>query len=487
MALAVVALMLGIVAVAASPAPGADAAPTQQLTCSWTNLGNSTRELHFVASAIDTDQNKLYVYGGVNASYAAQSQVEVADFSGATLGVSHRTVTASGSRALVGAAGAYRAKGDSDESAVYFFGGASDPSVGQGGNVVQRYLTKAGRWEVVSPANATAFTNRLGAAAEYDPEHDVIWVVGGVTQCKLSDVIGGGQCNARSLTTVYLSFDPTTGQPTWNTLAGGAQSVYAHSMVYDSAGKRMLIFGGTNTIQSGQSTLLALDLSDPDPDKASFSTLATTGRAPSVLFHGAAYDPVQNWMIVAGGATNNFLTNREATENNTHALDLGQTPPAWVSLTSYRDRVAGAMAYVPNHGVAVFTLGRNKVTNPESPRIDRRTDALVCGAAPPPTTPPPVEPTTPAPTQPGPGPTAPPQPTPVPAPEECAFVANKVPGQARADALANPASVYGYQMLCNPNLPPSPFNTMRNRLSMQNAAKPYHPMYNGLVWSCGCP
>ena len=42
-------------------------------------------------------------------------------------------------------------------------------------------------------------------------------------------------------------------------------------------------------------------------------------------------------------------------------------------------------------------------------------------------------------------------------------------------------------MLCNPNVPPSPYNILRTRLSMQNAAKPYHPMFNPLVWSCGCP
>ena len=82
-----------------------------------------------------------------------------------------------------------------------------------------------------------------------------------------------------------------------------------------------------------------------------------------------------------------------------------------------------------------------------------------------------------------------PRPTdPAPAAQECGFLASKgVPPQARSDALSNPGSVYGYQMLCNPNVPASPYNTIRTRLSIRNAAKPYHPMFNPLTWSCGCP
>jgi hypothetical protein len=73
------------------------------------------------------------------------------------------------------------------------------------------------------------------------------------------------------------------------------------------------------------------------------------------------------------------------------------------------------------------------------------------------------------------------------APEECAFLADRVPAQVRSDALANPASIYGYQMLCNPNVPPGPFNSVRDRLSLRAPSQPYHPLYNALIWSCGCP
>lgn len=85
-----------------------------------------------------------------------------------------------------------------------------------------------------------------------------------------------------------------------------------------------------------------------------------------------------------------------------------------------------------------------------------------------------------------PAPTATPD-VPPTAPEECAFLVDRVPAQVRSDALANPASVYGYQMLCNPNVPAGPYNGMRDRLSLRAPSQPYHPLYNALIWSCGCP
>jgi hypothetical protein len=69
----------------------------------------------------------------------------------------------------------------------------------------------------------------------------------------------------------------------------------------------------------------------------------------------------------------------------------------------------------------------------------------------------------------------------------CTFLTSRVPAAAINEAVANPDQVYGYGQLCFPNVPPSPFNELRNKLSIRNPAVPYHPLYNGLVWSCGCP
>jgi len=57
---------------------------------------------------------------------------------------------------------------------------------------------------------------------------------------------------------------------------------------------------------------------------------------------------------------------------------------------------------------------------------------------------------------------------------------------AIADALANPAKVAGWGQPCNPSLPPGPMNPPRTTLGLKVPGKPYHPLYNGLQYTCGC-
>ncbi len=68
-----------------------------------------------------------------------------------------------------------------------------------------------------------------------------------------------------------------------------------------------------------------------------------------------------------------------------------------------------------------------------------------------------------------------------------AGLSRRVPPMVVADALANPDGQHGWGRLCQPGVPPSPFNTVRSVLCLQNMGKPYHPMFNPLVWKCGCP
>lgn len=70
---------------------------------------------------------------------------------------------------------------------------------------------------------------------------------------------------------------------------------------------------------------------------------------------------------------------------------------------------------------------------------------------------------------------------------QCELLADRVPPAAIHAALANPASVEGWNELCYPNRPPDPFNVPRRSLSLKNPGLPYHPIYNGLVFRCGCP
>ena len=82
-------------------------------------------------------------------------------------------------------------------------------------------------------------------------------------------------------------------------------------------------------------------------------------------------------------------------------------------------------------------------------------------------------------------------PTPTPVPDGpscvCSIVRRKVPASAIADALAHPERYYGWLMPRNPSLEVGPANPVRQCLSLQNRAVPYHPLYNHPIWRVGCP
>ncbi len=74
-----------------------------------------------------------------------------------------------------------------------------------------------------------------------------------------------------------------------------------------------------------------------------------------------------------------------------------------------------------------------------------------------------------------------------PDPQVCPNLANQVPQVVIDNAMANQATIQGWMQLCNNNLPPSPWNQYRDKLSLQSPSKPYNPLFNSVVWKCGCP
>ncbi len=84
-------------------------------------------------------------------------------------------------------------------------------------------------------------------------------------------------------------------------------------------------------------------------------------------------------------------------------------------------------------------------------------------------------------------PTAAPKPTLDNRPEICEAIKARVPAAVINDAVADPAKVGGHGQACNPNLPTGPGNALRRYLGLRNPSSPYHPIYNGVVWKCGCP
>lgn len=101
----------------------------------------------------------------------------------------------------------------------------------------------------------------------------------------------------------------------------------------------------------------------------------------------------------------------------------------------------------------------------------------------------PVPGTTPAPT-----PTLVPMPTPTPGGAAtsvtytvCPQIANVVPAELQALALAEPWRFYGYNQLRNPSVPYHPvWNTLRTHLALRDFALPYSRC-NTVTWKASCP
>lgn len=466
-------------------APQAPAAPYQGQTCSWVNFGSVARGHAHSASAYNSDNNTIYNYGGIGNNNNPEGDVNQIHFPDAMIGnATHGPVAgANAAKDFFGASGAYR------NMMVWWVGGGE--ASGDGTNNVQTLdLTGMSPSWNGNVAVSGAFNDRLFAAAAYDPDHDVIVVNGGADLCDAAtrtDVTPPlPVCTAGNFTgSSVMTFD-AMGVPSWDRLAGGPNRLYGHTMVYDSTQKRLIVFGGTEDGARGRSGVQYLDVADPDWTKAAWKTLATTGTAPADrFFHSAAYDPAGNRMIVYGGVRSNAFAGNESAASDTFALDLGASPAVWTNLSASEasSAVGSVMQYDTATGKVILHGGRRQASDNTTGNsyylnctVDVATNTPVAT----------VPRATNTPGTPG-RPTPPPQETANPLGGQCDWLNGRVPGAAINAALANQANVYGYNMLCYPSRPPGPYNGLRTKLSLRNPGVPYHPVYNGLVFKCGCP
>lgn len=455
------------VAAAAGLAGAATAAPAprpaaQSIQCSWRDLGNLNRNVAYAASAMDTVNDAMYVYGGYNDPPSFQTDNGVSSIAfGATLSRADTTAAAvpvSGPQEREALAGVFRPRGD--DSAVYWIGGRDN--TGKTSDQVQVLTVKTRQWSVL-PTGGT-FGIRDEHAAAYDPKHDAIWVAAGETTACTSV-----PCTAPSMPTNYLTFDPATGAATWNVGPTGGPRAKGGTMVYDSKRERMVFFGGTIDGDRGTSQIFALDLSDADVTKAAWAPLGTTGVSPSVAVHSAVYDPEHDWMVVYGGMKSGYAqAGGESVETRTFALDFAASPPAWRNLNaSVGERLQAVMEYVPKHKAVVLTAGRNALPDPIAPFNKRTIHGLTCVTSAPPTA-------------------VPTRPSGTGEAQMCDRLTGRVPAAAIAEALANPDSVGGWNQRCFPGLPEGPNNGLRQYLGLTNPGLPFHPLFNTLIWRCGC-
>lgn len=505
-ALAVALALIG--SMDARPVPPASAELAQAPACEWRTGPRLSQSLYSMASAYDFDEDVMYLFGGLNKDLGVQSFMQAIDFAGAADPSAGAVSTKrAGTARLFGASAFYRPdpEGD-DKGTVYVLFGSKDPGApsgsgtagGAGENTVYAYDIETNAWRVVT-ASGIALGERLFAAAEYDRANDVAVVTGGVKRCSIAEVLAGSPCVADAFETLILRFDDAGNVTAERGPTGGPRTVYGHTMDYDPMAGRMLVHGGTTNGTAALDATWALDMGDLSA--LAWRRIGTGG--PAVIGHTAAYWAGQEWLVVHGGASNAPTTPRENVNTRTHGLDFGAGPaPAWADLgatTSPTERM-GASAEFVDAGAwqAVVVAGGRTRFDERTSSVAANTNFLVCesgtgpgstetpdlatpsatavGPTPSPTFTPEIPIVTPTPTPPPPAPDA----------KSCPRLDMRVPRAVIDAALANPARINGWGQRCWHHLKASPFNPLREYLDIVNPNKPYDPLYNPVIFKCGC-
>lgn len=501
------------VAVGAAQTRTARAETEQAMTCTWKGSGSAQAAVYHAASAAARN-GRMYVFGGLNQDGKVQQNTQIINMS-ATTGAPNFTGTSASTGKQMsqkgwGAAAAYVPSTDPAKvGTIYVIGGAktdldytkfvgvaTPPAnyIVEGENTIFAYDIDSDSWSTVS--GVAAMGNRLFPAATYSPEKNAILISGGMKDCDfLAAVTTSKACPADNLPAMWLTFDAMGAVTGLENESGGPSKVYGHTSVYDPNHKSILIYGGTSTGGNADRNAWRLDMTNPAAPAWSNLPNAPKGLA----FHTAGYWKGKDIMVVNGGVSSAFFKSSEGYSSTTYGLNMSNpAAPAWSDLGATglnpAERIGGVADYIENTtGLmnVVMSTGRRKLPSnlSSSQTVSKNNDVFDC------TTGPVVTPTTPGgttavPTTPGGTKTTTPPPTvpPTPGAEACPGLETKAPAAAINAAIANAQQVSGYGMACNPNVPWNPVvNPYRSHLSLRNVNLPYHPVYNGFVWKCGCP
>lgn len=217
------------------------------------------------------------------------------------------------------------------------FGGKSDSYFPN--DVWALSLSGTPTWSHLAVAG-TPPSGRTDHATVYDPDLDAMIVVGGYRHgVVLGDVW-------------KLSL---AGVPTWSRLeaAGGPLPRYRHAAIYDPAGKRIIVFGGSDGTTSQGTWALTFS------GAPTWSQIPTAGDPPtSRIRHAAIHDAARRRMIVFGGTDG---TRR----NDAWALSLDGTP-TWSALDIPGPRPSrrsdAAAVYDSDHDALVLFGGYEEPT-----------------------------------------------------------------------------------------------------------------------------
>jgi hypothetical protein len=226
---------------------------------------------------------------------------------------------------------------------------------------------------------------RADHSAVYDPVDDAMLVFGG----RRSD-----EATSAENSTWRLTLGATAA---WEPLSGGGtppSKRFAHTAVYDSVGKRMVVYGGTSDWKTALGDVFALNLAG-GWDAATWTKLTPGGTPPATRYnHGAVYLPEMQWMVVYGGTKNG-----QGQYPDTYALDLSVTPPKWIEINAIGTRPGDMQSMGAARGLAgaaVFYGGQTGTAS--QPTSQKVAWSLSCEGATPPTMTPTATETAPTPT-----------------------------------------------------------------------------------------
>lgn len=175
-------------------------------------------------------------------------------------------------------------------------------------------------WTVLAASGAPP-SPRFGHSAVYDP-------------IRKRMILFGGENGAPSGELFALSL---TGTPTWSVLSAagtGPTPRYGHDAIYDPIRDRMIVFGGFDGVHF-LNEVWSLDLSGTP----TWSLLTPAGAPPARRdYAGAIYDPVRDRLLVFGG-------NDGTVYNDLWSLNLAG-PPAWTPIAATGFIPAGRLAHV---------------------------------------------------------------------------------------------------------------------------------------------
>lgn len=195
----------------------------------------------------------------------------------------------------------------------------TDNADNEAGFIIERGDALVGPFSVVgsAPKNATAYSD-LGLL----PNRTYFYRVAAWNSRGNSAYTNVGSAATKTL--AWTSF-PVTGGPT----VGRGDT----TAIFDSFGQQMIIFGGVDDSLNVLNELWALDLKNdpiaPTPPALSAWSAPSNPGAPQLYGHSAVYDTAHRRMVVFGGFDFNYTET-----NDVYTLDLSGAPPyTWTKLS----------------------------------------------------------------------------------------------------------------------------------------------------------